>query len=260
MKRVMTIMTAAGLAAGLAAGQTAADGMRAARGKAKAGEFDGARAAYQTVAAAYPASACHALREAAQCLASAGKHGEALAEFNALTSTYGTRSNEVIYVYACISSMHQKLGDYGKALAACDEAFSKYPGMRDDVRVGLLGLKAGALILSGNHAAAAAELEAAFALAPPGEASVRTCRALAKTYGKMAKHKEAQDTLRKGIAANAAASGTAAAGLFDLVDPASVTADRYREFLKDVILRTPAVEENAKFLGRLKSELEKIRE
>lgn len=260
MKRVMIGMAAACLAAGWAAGQTVSDDMRAAYLKGKAGDFKAARAAFQGVAAAYPASACLALREAAQCLASDGKPGEALAECGKLMGTYAAVTNHVLYVYAAASGLHQLRGDYGKALAVCEDAFSKYPDMPDGIRVSLLGLKAGALILSGEHAAAAVGLEAAFALASPGEASVRTCRALVKVYGNLGKRKEAQETLLKGIAANAAVPGVAVAGLFDLVDPAIVTVERYRDFLRDVILRTPAVEENAKFLGRLKSELEKIRE
>ena len=54
--------------------------------------------------------------------------------------------------------------------------------------------------------------------------------------------------------------GGAVREAFARIDPSAMTADRYREFLREAVLRTPAVEDNAKFLGRLKSELEKIRE
>lgn len=56
-------------------------------------------------------------------------------------------------------------------------------------------------------------------------------------------------------------AGTNTAGVlwlaFNHIDPASVPDAEYKQFLTDIIKSTKATEDNAKFLGRLKSELEK---
>jgi hypothetical protein len=46
---------------------------------------------------------------------------------------------------------------------------------------------------------------------------------------------------------------------FSQVDAVALGVEKYKEFLNGVLLRVPAVEANAKFLGRVKSELEKIK-
>ena len=53
--------------------------------------------------------------------------------------------------------------------------------------------------------------------------------------------------------------GTQSANAFSYVKPALLGKDAYAALLESLILKIPAIEENAKFLGRLKSELEKIR-
>ncbi|MDD5707415.1 MAG: hypothetical protein PHR35_15945 [Kiritimatiellae bacterium] len=47
---------------------------------------------------------------------------------------------------------------------------------------------------------------------------------------------------------------------FEDIDPALLSAAEYREFLENVIRATKATEENARFLGRVKSELVKMKE
>ena len=45
---------------------------------------------------------------------------------------------------------------------------------------------------------------------------------------------------------------------FEQITPATITADVYKQFLSDTLKATKAVDENAKFLGRIKSELAKM--
>jgi len=47
--------------------------------------------------------------------------------------------------------------------------------------------------------------------------------------------------------------------VFGYVKPALLGKDAYAALLESLILKIPAIEANAEFLGRLKSELEKIR-
>jgi TolA-binding protein len=47
--------------------------------------------------------------------------------------------------------------------------------------------------------------------------------------------------------------------MFDTINPSTLSSDEYRSFLVDAIKAVKATEQNARFLGRMKSELEKVK-
>ena len=272
MKRVMIIMTAAGLAAGWAAaavpeGEAA---LAAASEKMLAKDAEGALAAYDAAAKAHPEIAPAACRKKALCLVAMGRTGEGIAEYLSVAARWPAETNDAVRALAYLGPVYAAAGMRAEGLGVFDRIAAEYPALTEE-QAGVVALWRGRTLAAlGDNAGALKAFEAAVARfsacpsMPPG-ARVGVMRTVACLRERAGDAAGAQALRREIVLAGVAALGAkeargAVQEAFDRIDPSAMTADRYREFLKEAILRTPAVEDNAKFLGRLKSELEKIRE
>jgi tetratricopeptide (TPR) repeat protein len=88
------------------------------------------------------------------------------------------------------------------------------------------------------------------------------CNKLYWIYSAQGKYAEANAAMANSIVYSAAVekvTGKYLLECFGRLNPAIMSADDYKTLLQDIIKTTPATEERAEFLGRIKSEIEKMK-
>ena len=215
--------------------------------------------AYLDIADKYPAEASVARMYAAWGYSSLGKYEEARTVADGVIRDYPTNTTVVVKAKIVKVVCLEREKKYAEALAACEACLREHPGIlvvsvkRRMVASYLYGLK--------DYSAGLALLRECVAVAPAGQGSVDLYEMLADTLRRHGNAEEIPAACQEAVLKNAAALGgtDAMTQLFEKVNPVALGVEKYREFLNGVLLRVPAVEANAKFLGRVKSEVEKLK-
>lgn len=156
-----------------------------------------------------------------------------------------------------------KAGDWAAVLAACDKAYEKYgaavvENAHPQVPV-FFFYKGWSMYHTGDVDGAAAFFKAR-ADNPDSPRRLQACFCLSKLFWLARRPAESH---QYGLLFLTLWSGRgeeeARVVAFNAVNPSLLGKEAYVSLLESLILKIPAIEENAKFLGRLKSELEKIR-
>ena len=216
--------------------------------------------AYRDIAKRYPAVAGDALLAAAWNYALLKNVAEAKAVAEGVIRDYPGSTNAVVGAMTCKAWCLISENKCGDALAVYDACLRDYPGVytasvkRGKASCYFYGLK--------NAAAGIAESREAIALTPPGDESLKASLGLAWMLARSGNKAEASAACHDAVLKNAGAVGATPEieNAFGQVDPVALGIGRYREFLTGILLRVPATEANAKFLGRVKSEFEKVKE
>lgn len=274
MKKVMSVLMAVLVgvvfATGAIGAQTFDEAVAAASVLYNAKDWAGASTAYADILKKFPNVPAdkrvgieYALGHSLRC---EGKVTEAMAAFDVVVSdpdaSVGMKANGLYFK----SYGYNVLKEFDKAYALYEKMLADYPtapvGILTLAKMGLVSRS----VSQGKYSEAQAALEAILQNTSGiddytiGNVQLALANAL-KYQGKTA---EEQTVLKKLVQDYAWKLGAASrAGqiwaAFDRINPKLMTTSDYKAFLEDVIKSIPAKTNNAEFLGRLKSELEKIK-
>lgn len=263
MKKLVMVLWSAAVVAGLAAEKavTLEEALAEGRGLVAKKEWAAAAEAYGRSAAAHPEWAHYATGGAASCLARQGKYAEAYALLDgALKAAEGPA--EAVTLLRAKATVQGMADDYAAGVETLRLCLREYPGVKSGELTAMLGSWLGRLgrygeVLELYKDTDLAGYEAnhrAWVHALVGNALRRTGDAA-----------RAQEVFVAGVDACARICGTKSSGhyvvvCFSNVDPNVMGKEAYRAFLERTLLALPAVAHNAQFLGRVKSEFEKLRE
>jgi len=219
-------------------------------------------AAYGEIAKRYPAVAASAANIAAWLYTADGKFGEALAAAEEGIKRYPNETNDVVSMICCKASCLMHGGKNAEALEALNGCLRDYPGVTGALKASVKRIQASLYFYRLNDPAAAVPLvREAVELLPPCQKSLEASLSLAYMLKQTGAGSECSAVCQAAVLKNAAAVGGTDEmdRAFSQVDAVALGVEKYREFLNGVLLRVPAVEANAKFLGRVKSEAEKLK-
>jgi len=262
MKKLVMVVLA-GLVSGVVAAGPADDAYQAALKLKSDKDFAAASAALQKVATDHPALAGRAKWAAADCLFGQGLNAEAAEAFAVVAKDYAKEKSVACNALHYQGMSYARQRKYEEALVPLDKALADYPEEAAAVNVGIERARVLQSLRRYDEAITAAKQILAASVA------FNTTRALTQElvgacYEAAGKKSDAQAAYMAALTENIHYGSLAATShgvrIFDLVNPSVVGAASYKAFVTELILLTPATEDNAKFLGRLKSELEKIKE
>ena len=219
-------------------------------------------AAYKDIAKRYPAVAASAANISAWLYIADGKYGEALAVVEGGIKAYPNATNDVVSLICCKASCLMNGGKNAEALEVLNGCLRDYPGVPGALKASVKRIQASLYFYRLNDPAAAIPLvREAVELLPPCQKSLEASLSLAYMLKQTGAGSGCSAVCQAAVLKNAAAVGGTDEmdRAFSQVDAVALGVDKYRDFLNGVLLRIPAVEANAKFLGRVKSELEKIK-
>ena len=157
-----------------------------------------------------------------------GDYAGAIDAGEAFLRDYGDASEtKLANVLLYVGISHEKLGDANAAQSAYERALADWPDARQTLRATIQWYLAGVLEKRGEKSAATAAY-----------------MTLVTNYVWYCSAKDESSIVWKA---------------FDKVNPMLLNTEDYRAFLEATIKATRATEKNARFLGRVKSELEKVK-
>jgi len=263
MKKVVVLGLAAALCVAcrvFGAEKSGAEEFRA----VSAGGLDNAAkiAAYKDIAKRCPEMAASAANVSAWLYYADGKVSEALAAVEAGIRDYPGSTNDVVSMTCCKAACLMREDKNAEALEALAGCLRDYPGVGGRLKASVKRTLASLYFYKLNDPAAAISLvREAVDLLPPEQKSLEASLSLAYMLKQTGAGSECSAVCQAAVLKNAAVVGGTEEmdKAFSQVDAVALGVEKYKEFLNGVLLRVPAVEANAKFLGRVKSELEKIK-
>lgn len=263
MKKFMVsvVVVVCGVASGFsdnAAGLKEALGVRTNKSLSVSGKVE----AFKDIAKRYPGIGATVAGFTAWEYFRGNDFAAAFAEADAGIAGFPANTNAVVSMIGCKACVLQQQKKCAEAIALLDASIRDYPTMDPATKASFKRRQADMLSANLNDPVGAAALyREAVEMLDPGDYSFTASLSLARNLKKAGAGSEVTGVFQAAVLKNVAAVGCTEAmeRAFNQVDPAVLGVEKYREFLNGVLLRVPAVEANAKFLGRVKSELEKFK-
>ena len=154
--------------------------------------------------------------------------------------------------------------DYAEAQAAFEKVIKDYPTATVNILANAQSFVGYSLRSQGKHVEAQVAFEKVIKDYPTASVGIlaNAQRCAGYSLRSQGKHAEATEAYVKAVILYVRVPNVVSKTLIDtfsLINPALMTTADYTVALQDIIKATPATEANAEFLGRIKSELEKMK-
>jgi TolA-binding protein len=261
---VVGIMAAAGMLYGDALGDYAA-----ASKLHTAKKYEDAQKVWEKMIADYPDAPVNLLASARMCVGNClkmqkGKQTEAQEAFRKAIRDYPSASVDMLVNLERLAAHQYTMqGKFAEAQAEYVRILRDYPGASVTYKAKINRSLGIVLQRQGKYA----EAQAVFAQALKDHQAAVPAEISGLLFGsyealhKLGQHSAANTVLADLIVHEASRrkiEGAALLASFDLVVPTAMTADDYTALLRKILVAVPATEANAEFLGKVKSEYEKM--
>lgn len=197
-----------------------------------------------------------------------GKVDDALVAFQKAINDYpDIRDFDKINTETLIAAAHTSKSDWDGAIAAARASLLKYPEMEDGAKANFYSIIGRSYYHKKDYDNALLELGKVLSLPKASYAPMLfdTQNMIGDIYKIQRKFTEANTAWMLAVQNNvweldAKDELSVIWKTFDKISPKQVTTDAYKVFLENTIRATKAIDENARFLGKLKSELGKIKQ